>query len=71
MPEALSELKLKRLVNSALRKNSNSINLMKRLGFQIETNLHSADEGVVGGLGQPKHGQKVEGNRETGKQGNR
>jgi ribosomal-protein-alanine N-acetyltransferase len=51
---AFSELKLKRLVNSVLRKNTNSVNLMKRLGFRIEKNLHPLDdahpldEGVVG-----------------------
>ena len=45
---AFTELKLKRIVNSVLQKNSNSINLMKRLGFRIETNLHPEDAGVVG-----------------------
>lgn len=45
---AFTELKLKRLVNSVLRKNINSINLMKRIGFHIEANLHSPADSVVG-----------------------
>jgi RimJ/RimL family protein N-acetyltransferase len=50
---AFWELKLKRLMNAVLQVNMPSINLMKRLGFKIEENLHPDYDGVVGILNKP------------------
>jgi ribosomal-protein-alanine N-acetyltransferase len=45
---AFRELKLKRLVNHVDSDNTRAINLMKRLGFRIEKNLHPNYGGFVG-----------------------
>ena len=47
---AFKDLRLKRLVNSVQGENVRSINLMKRLGFRIEQNLHPDWSGRLYGI---------------------
>ncbi len=47
---AFEDLRLRRLVNSVHSENIRSVNLMKRLGFRIEKNLHPNFSGRLYGI---------------------